>query len=110
MQSLSVDAQMYRDQKRGDEERDDQDLGRRCLNLLTRHEQDVLTVAGTGDVLAMGAAVPAAAVVLNVTVTNTTAASSLTVWPDGEAIDLYNAFGMTDVIVDVVAGPASDAI
>jgi Fibronectin type III domain len=90
----------------------------------------LLAVAGSGGVPAMGAAVPPAAVVLNVTVTDTTAASYLTLWPDGTAqplasdlnwiagdtlpnlivvklgadgsIDFYNGFGMTDVIVDVV--------
>ena len=78
----------------------------------------------------MGSTVPPAAVVLNITVTDTTAASYLTLWPDGTAqplasdlnwiagntlpnlivvklgadgsIDFYNGFGMTDVIVDVV--------
>ena len=90
----------------------------------------VLAVAGTGGVPAMGAAVPPAAVVLNITVTDTTAPSYLTLWPDGTtqplasdlnwvagetlpnlivvklgadgSIDFYNGFGMTDVIVDVV--------
>lgn len=90
----------------------------------------VLTVAGQGGVPAMTAAVAPTAVVLNVTVTNPTAASFLTIWPDGStkplasdlnylpaltvpnlvvvrvgptgAIDLYNAFGTTDVVVDVV--------
>ena len=78
----------------------------------------------------MGSSVPPAAVVLNITVTDTTSASYLTLWPDGTAqplasdlnwvagdtlpnlivvklgadgsIDFYNGFGMTDVIVDVV--------
>ena len=90
----------------------------------------VLTVAGRGGLPAMGDAVPPTAVVLNVTVTNPTANSFLTVWPDGStrpltsdlnyrpgltvpnlvvvrvggsgAIDLYNAAGSADVIVDVV--------
>ena len=90
----------------------------------------VLTVAGQGGVPLMSNAVPPTAVVLNVTVTNPTAASFLTLWPDGSprptasdlnyvaaltvpnlvvarlspsgAIDLYNAFGTADVIVDVV--------
>jgi hypothetical protein len=90
----------------------------------------VLAVAGSGGVPAMGAAVPPAAVVLNITVTDTTAPSYLTLWPDGTtqplasdinwvpgetlpnlivvklgadgSIDFYNGFGMTDVIVDVV--------
>jgi len=88
------------------------------------------TVAGVGNVPAMNAAVPPSAVVLNVTVTDATAASYLTVWPDGATrpnasdlnwvagltvpnlvvvkvgpdgtIDLYNAAGSTDVIIDVV--------
>src|SRR4029077_20502350 len=90
----------------------------------------VVPVAGQGGVPAMTATVPPTGVVLNVTVTNPTAASYLTVWPDGVtmplasdlnyvrgqtvpnmvvvklgasgAIDLYNAFGTTDVIVDIV--------
>lgn len=89
-----------------------------------------VTVAGRGGVPAMNAATPPSAVVLNVTVTNPTAGSYLTVWPDGAprplasdlnygpgltvpnlvvvklgsngTIDLYNAFGTTDVIIDVV--------
>jgi len=88
------------------------------------------TVAGLGGVPAMNAAIPPSAVVLNVTVTNTTAGSFLTVWPDGATrpnasdlnwvsgltvpnlvvvkvgtggkIDLYNPAGSTDVIIDVV--------
>jgi fibronectin type III domain protein len=90
----------------------------------------LLAVAGSGGVPTMGSAVPPAAVVLNITVTDTTAASYLTLWPDGTAqplasdlnwvagdtlpnlivvklgadgsIDFYNGSGMTDVIVDVV--------
>ncbi|HZQ50297.1 MAG TPA: fibronectin type III domain-containing protein [Candidatus Dormibacteraeota bacterium] len=90
----------------------------------------VLAVAGHGGVPATGATVPATAVVLNVTVTNPTAASYLTVWPAGSAmpgtsdlnyvagltvanlvvvklgtagsIDLFSAAGTTDVVVDVV--------
>jgi hypothetical protein len=90
----------------------------------------IVAVAGQGGVPAMNATLPPAAVVLNVTVTNPTTASYLTVWPDGVAkpvasdlnylsvqtvpnlvvvklgstgsIDLYNAFGTADVIVDVV--------
>ena len=88
-------------------------------------------VAGQGLVPAMTATVPPKAVVLNVTVTNTTAASFLTVYPsdatarptasdlnwtagltvpnlvvvkvgaDGK-IDIYNLAGSTDVIADVV--------
>ena len=42
-------------------------------------------VAGRGGVPAMGAGTPPTAVVLNVTMTNPTAASYLTVWPDGAA-------------------------
>jgi hypothetical protein len=89
---------------------------------LSANASGVLTVAG----------VPAGAhaAVLNVTVTNTTAASYLTVWPDGASrplasdlnfvggltvanlvvvqlgggnkVDIYNAFGSTDVVVDLV--------
>jgi len=90
----------------------------------------VLAVAGSAGVPPMGSAVPPTAVVLNITVTDTTTASFLTLWPDGTAqplasdlnwvagdtlpnlivvklgangsIDFYNGFGMTDVIVDVV--------
>jgi hypothetical protein len=90
----------------------------------------VLAVAGQGGVPAMNATVPPGAVVMNVTVTNPTAPSYLAVWPDGAArpvasdlnyvagltvpnlvvvklgasgsIDLYNAFGTSDVIADVV--------
>jgi hypothetical protein len=90
----------------------------------------VLPVAGQGGVPAMSAPVAPTAVVVNVTVTNPTAASFLTAWPDGAprplasdlnyvtgvtvpnlvvvklgstgAIDLYNAFGSVDVIVDAV--------
>jgi len=90
----------------------------------------VLAVAGSGGVPTMVSAVPPTAVVLNITVTDTTAPSFLTLWPDstsqplasdlnwvaGEtlpnlivvklgadgSIDFYNGFGMTDVIVDVV--------
>jgi hypothetical protein len=88
-------------------------------------------VAGQGLVPAMTATVPPKAVVLNVTVTNTTAGSFLTVYPsdatvrptasdlnwtagltvpnlvvvkvgaDGK-IDIYNLGGSTDVIADVV--------
>jgi hypothetical protein len=85
-----------------------------------------VTVAGNGGVPATGAK----AVVLNVTVVNPTAASALTVWPDGVPrpvssdlnftagqtvpnlvvvklsasgqIDIFNVFGTTNVIVDVV--------
>src|SRR4029077_6495658 len=89
-----------------------------------------LVVAGQGGVPAINSSIPPTAVVLNVTVTNPTAPSYLTVWPDGApqplasdlnylagitvphlvvvklgangSIDLYNAFGTTDVVVDVV--------
>jgi hypothetical protein len=89
-----------------------------------------VTVAGRSGVPAMNAATPPSAVVLNVTVTNPTAGSYLTAWPDGESkplasdlnygrgltvpnlvvvklgtnglIDLYNAYGSVDVIIDVV--------
>lgn len=82
----------------------------------------VLTVSGVGAT--------AHAVVLNVTVTNPTAASYLTVWPDGgsrplasdlnfvggltvanlvivqlgggDKVDIYNAYGSVDVVVDLV--------
>lgn len=85
----------------------------------------VITVAG-----ANGIPSSATAVVANVTVTDTTGSSYLTAWPDGDAppnasdlnwtpgvtipnlvvvelgasgrLDLYNAAGSTDVIVDVV--------
>jgi Fibronectin type III domain len=90
----------------------------------------VLMVAGQGGVPLMSGAVSPTAVVLNVTVTNPTAASFLAIWPDGSprptasdlnylpaltvpnlvvvrlgpsaAIDIYNAFGTADVVVDVV--------
>jgi hypothetical protein len=83
-------------------------------------------VAGNGGV----PSIPPTAVVLNVTVTGTTAASYLTVWPDGARrplasdlnwvagqtvpnlvivklggngmVDVYNLAGSTDVIMDVV--------
>ena len=89
-----------------------------------------VTAAGVGGVPAMNATVAPTAVVLNVTATNTTAASYLTVWPDAASqpnasdlnwvpgltvpnlvvvkvgptgkIDLYNPAGSTDVIIDVV--------
>jgi hypothetical protein len=86
----------------------------------------VVNVAGTGNVPASGAS----AVVLNVTVAAPTTASDLVIWPDGAMmpvasdlnfvggqtvpnlvvvklsaggkIDIFNAFGTTHVIVDVV--------
>jgi hypothetical protein len=87
-------------------------------------------VAAQGGVPPMTSPTPPAAVVLNVTVTNTTAASYLTVWPDGSArptasdlnwvagqtvpnlvvvklgangmVDVYNLAGSTEVVIDVV--------
>jgi hypothetical protein len=89
-----------------------------------------LPVAGLLGVPAMNATVPPAAVVLNVTATNPSAASYLSVWPGGTtrplasdvnyvagqtvpnlvvvklgadgSIDLFNAAGTTDVVVDIV--------
>jgi hypothetical protein len=90
-----------------------------------------VTVAGRGNVPAMTATIPPSAVVLNVTVTNPTSGSYLTAWPDGAPsrplasdlnytagltvpnlvvvklgsnglIDLYNAYGSVNVIIDVV--------
>jgi hypothetical protein len=89
-----------------------------------------MQVAGQKGVPAMTAATPPTAVVLNVTVTNPTAGSYLTVWPDGNGqplasdlnfgkgqtranlvvvkvgangkVDLSNLAGSTDVIIDVV--------
>lgn len=97
-----------------------------------------VTVAGQGGVPLMTDPNPPTAVVANVTVTDTTAASNLTGWPDGTAlplasdlnwspgltvpnlaviqvgsngnVDMYNAFGCVDVIMDVVgwySGPAA---
>jgi hypothetical protein len=85
----------------------------------------LVQVTGEGGVPGSGVS----AAVLNVTVTNTTAASYLTVWPDGTtqplasdlnwvagetvpnlvvvelgsdgAVDIYNYSGSTDVAVDV---------
>jgi alpha-tubulin suppressor-like RCC1 family protein len=87
-------------------------------------------VAGSGGVPAMNAAVTPSAVVLNVTVTDTTAPSFVTAWPDGAIqpnasdlnwvagltvpnlvvvklgangkIGLFNAAGSTNLIIDVV--------
>jgi hypothetical protein len=89
-------------------------------------------IAGNTSSTLVVAGVPANAhaAVLNVTATNPTAASYLTVWPDGAArplasdlnfvsgltvanlvivqlgggskVDIYNAFGSTDVVVDLV--------
>ena len=87
-------------------------------------------VAGNGGVPAIAFVISPKAVVLNVTVTNPTAASDLIVWPDGASqplasdlnfvagqtvpnlvvvqlsasgqIDIFNAFGSANVIVDVV--------
>jgi hypothetical protein len=105
-------------------------LDTRPSNKLGPASKLTLTVAGNGGVPTMGAPVPPTAVVLNVTVTNPTAASYLTIWPDGAAqsqtsdlnyvagltvpnlvvvklgsngaIDMYNGAGTTDVVVDVV--------
>jgi hypothetical protein len=90
----------------------------------------VVTVGGFGNVPAMTSTTPPQSVVVNITVVNPTAASDLVVWPDGVAkpvasdlnflpaqtlpnlvvvklsstgqIDIFNAFGTTNVIVDVV--------
>ena len=90
----------------------------------------VVTVAGKGGVPPMASVLPPSAVVLNVTVQGATAASDLTVWPDGPSlplasdlnftagktvpnlvivklsatgqIDIHNDVGSTNVIVDVV--------
>jgi hypothetical protein len=98
--------------------------------LLGQRQAMPLYVAGQGGVPPMSDATPPNAVVANVTVTDTTADSYLTTWPDGAsqpvasdlnwsanltipnlvvvalgndgAIDLYNAVGCTHVIVDVV--------
>jgi hypothetical protein len=87
-------------------------------------------VAGQNGVPAMTAATPPTAVVLNVTVTNPTAAGYLALWPDGSGqplasdlnfgkrqtranlvvvkvgangkVDLSNLAGSTDVVIDVV--------
>ena len=92
-------------------------------------QQIDVQVAGTGG--AGGVPVSAAAVVLNITVTNPTAASYLTVWPTGQPrplasnlnfvpgqtipnrafvqlgsggkVSIYNSVGTTDVVVDVNA-------
>jgi hypothetical protein len=88
-----------------------------------------LTVAGVGGVPNMTDPNPPTAVLANITVTDTTAPSYLTAWPDGAAqpltsdlnwtsgtvpnlavvqvgptgkIDIYNGAGCTDVVVDVV--------
>jgi hypothetical protein len=89
-----------------------------------------VTVAGVGGVPAMGSGTTPRAVVVNVTVTNPTSASFLTVWPSGTSmplssdlnfvgrqtvpnlvvvqvgtdgkIDVFNSVGSTDVVVDIV--------
>src|SRR5438132_1201021 len=89
-----------------------------------------IAVAGVGGVPTMLDANPPTAVVANITVTTTSAASVLTAWPDGSArplasdlnwtrgltvpnlavvqvgpsgsVDLYNAVGCVDVVMDVV--------
>jgi hypothetical protein len=88
------------------------------------------TVAGQWGVPSMSDATPPKAVVLNVTATNVTAATFLTVWPDltsqspasdlnvlpGQSVpnlvvvkvgsdgkvDVYNGWGSTDVILDII--------
>ena len=105
-------------------------LDTRTTQVVGPNTTRVLAVAGSGGVPTMVSAVPPTAVVLNITVTDTTAPSFLTLWPDGTSqplasdinwvagetlpnlivvklgadgsIDFYNGFGMTDVIVDVV--------
>jgi len=88
-------------------------------------------VAGTGGVPLMTATIPPKAVVLNVTAVGPTSAGYLTVWPDAVTprpgtsdlnfaagqtvpnlvvvqvgttgkIDVYNAFGSTNVVIDVM--------
>ena len=87
-------------------------------------------LAGQGGVPPMNDSTPPKAVVVNLTVTNTTAGSFMTAWPDGTTrpgtsdlnwvggvtipnlvvvqvgangkVDLYNLAGSTDVVVDVV--------
>jgi len=99
---------------------------RDCVSPVGPGATMLVTVAGKRGVPATGAK----AVVLNVTVVNPTAASALTVWPDdatrpvssdlnyvagqtvpnlvvvklsaNSQIDIFNAFGSTNVIVDVV--------
>ena len=89
-----------------------------------------LTVAGAGGVPAMGSTTPPSAVVINVTVTNATAASWVTIWPGqttmptasdlnfvagqtvanlvvvklspAGTIQVSNAVGQADVVIDVV--------
>jgi hypothetical protein len=89
-----------------------------------------MQVAGQGGVPPMTAATPPTAVVLNITVTGPSAPSYLAAWPDGTQqplasdlnyvagqtvpnlvvvkvaadgkVDLFNAFGSTQVVVDVV--------
>jgi hypothetical protein len=105
-------------------------LDTRASQIIGPNATRVLLVAGQGGVPAMNAPVPPTAVVLNVTVTNPTAGSYLTVWPDGASrplasdlnyvvgqtvpnlvvvklgangsIDLFNGVGTVDAIVDVV--------
>jgi hypothetical protein len=105
-------------------------LDTRTANKIGAGATLIVPVAGQRGVPAMNATVPPTAVVLNVTATNPTAGSYLTAWPDGTppptasdlnyvagltvpnmvivklgangAIDLYNAFGSVDVVIDVV--------
>jgi hypothetical protein len=90
----------------------------------------VAVVAGRGGVPLMTATTPPTAVVLNVTVTGSTASSYLTVWPDASAkplasdlnwvsgettpnlvvvkleingnMELFNGVGSVNVVIDVV--------
>jgi beta-glucanase (GH16 family) len=105
-------------------------LDTRTTNSIGAGATLALLVAGAGGVPTMSASVSPKAVVLNVTVTNPSAASFMTVWPDGTprplasdlnyvarqtvanlvivklgtngSIDIFNAVGTTDVVVDVV--------
>ena len=105
-------------------------LDTRTANKIGAGATLVVPVAGQHGVPAMNTAVPPTAVALNVTATNPTGGSYLTAWPDGTpqptasdlnyvagltvpnmvivklgangAIDLYNAFGSVDVVIDVV--------
>ncbi len=101
-------------------------LDTRSTGKLGPNQMLSVAIAGNGPTPNAGAG----AVVLNVTVTGATASSYLTVWPDGESrplasdlnftvgqtipnmvvvklgsdgkIDLYNAAGSTDVVIDVM--------
>jgi hypothetical protein len=98
---------------------------------LGANQSIAVQVAGTGGVPSMAATAPPKAVVLNVTAVGPTSAGYLTVWPDpvtprpgtsdlnfvgGQTvpnlvvvqvgstgkIDIYNAFGSTNVVIDVM--------